>query len=150
MKFGKTRKKQFPKKDELIDIIHEFGFEVGYFKHDEEGWVGRKYQEICNIVKESSLDIDVKSHYQTAKNEGIEKRRLDVLKGLSGKPGSTKVKEKTGIELSQSKIGSDNKSSSVKKNRSIYFNSPINITEQNLKPTVIKRVEVIDLPDLLS
>jgi len=150
MKFGKTRKKQFPKKDELIDIIHEFGFEVGYFKHDEEGWVGRKYQEICNIVKESGLDIDVESHYQTAKNEGIEKRRLDVLKGLSGKPGSTKVKEKTGIELSQSKIGSDNKSSSVKKNRSIYFNSPINITEQNLKPTVIKRVEVIDLPDLLS
>jgi len=150
MKFGKTRKKHFPKKDELIDITHEFGFEVGYFKHDEEGWVSRKYQEICNIVKESSLDIDVESNYQTAKNEGIEKRRLDVLKGLSGKSGPTEVKEKTGTELSQSKIGYDNKSSSVKKNRSIYFNSPINKTEHNPKPTVIKRVKVIDLPDLLS
>jgi len=150
MKFSKPRKKHFHKIDELINILHEFGFEVGYFKHDEEGWVSRKYQEICNIVKENNLDIDVENNYQTAKNEGIEKRRSDVLKGLSGKSGSTKIKEKTGTELSQSKIGSDNKSSSVKKNRSIYFNSPVNKTEQNKKPTVIKRIRVVDIPDLLS
>ena len=126
------------------------GFEVGYFKHNEDGWVGRKYTEICDLSNKIGLDIDIEDYYQAAKNEGIEKRRYDVVKGLSGKSEPTEEKEKIKIGSSQSEIKSDKKSVSGKKPKCTEFNSPVKKPEYNSKPGVLKRVKAMDLPELLD
>lgn len=149
MKPGKSDKIGHYNREELIEAIYELGFEVGYFKHNEDGWVGRKYTEICDLSNKIRLDIDIKDYYQAAKNEGIKKRRYDVVKGLSGKSELTEEKEKIKIELSQSEIKSDKKLVSGKKPKCTEFNSPVKKPEYNSKPGVLKRVKVMDLPELL-
>lgn len=149
MKPGKSDKIGHYNREELIEAIYELGFEVGYFKHNEDGWVGRKYTEICDLSNKIRLDIDIKDYYQAAKNEGIKKRRYDVVKGLSGKSEPTDEKEKIKIGLSQSEIKSDKKLVSGKKPKCTEFNSPVKKPEYNSKPGVLKRVKVMDLPELL-
>lgn len=149
MKPDKSDKIGHYNREELIEAIYELGFEVGYFKHNEDGWVGRKYTEICDLSNKIRLDIDIKDYYQAAKNEGIKKRRYDVVKGLSGKSEPTDEKEKTKIGLSQSEIKSDKKLVSGKKPKCTEFNSPVKKPEYNSKPGVLKRVKVMDLPELL-
>lgn len=139
-------------REELIEAIYELGFEVGYFKHNEDGWVGRKYTEICDLTNKIGLDIDIdiEGYYQAAKNEGIKKRRYDVVKGLSGKSEPTKEKEKIKIGSSRSEIKPDKKLVSRKKPKCTEFNSPVKKPEYNSKPGVLKRVKVVDLPELLD
>lgn len=149
MKPDKSDKIGHYNREELIEAIYELGFEVGYFKHNEDGWVGRKYTEICDLSNKIRLDIDIEDYYQAAKNEGIKKRRYDVVKGLSGKSEPTDEKEKTKIGLSQSEIKSDKKLVSGKKPKCTEFNSPVKKPEYNSKPGVLKRVKVMDLPELL-
>ncbi len=149
MKPGKSDKIGHYNREELIEAIYELGFEVGYFKHNEDGWVGRKYTEICDLSNKIGLDIDIEDYYQAAKNEGIKKRRYDVVKGLSGKSEPTDEKEKIKIGLSQSEIKSDKKLVSGKKPKCTEFNSPVKKPEYNSKPGVLKRVKVMDLPELL-
>ena len=149
MKPDKSDKIGHYNREELIEAIYELGFEVGYFKHNEDGWVGRKYTEICDLSNKIGLDIDIEDYYQAAKNEGIKKRRYDVVKGLSGKSEPTDEKEKTKIGLSQSEIKSDKKLVSGKKPKCTEFNSPVKKPEYNSKPGVLKRVKVMDLPELL-
>lgn len=147
MKPGKSDKIGHYNREELIEAIYELGFEVGYFKHNEDGWVGRKYTEICDLA--NKIGLDVEGYYQVGKNEGIKKRRYDVVKGLSGKSELTEEKEKIKIELSQSEIKSDKKLVSGKKPKCTEFNSPVKKPEYNSKPGVLKRVKVMDLPELL-
>ena len=147
MKPDKSDKIGHYNREELIEAIYELGFEVGYFKHNEDGWVGRKYTEICDLSNKIRLDIDIKDYYQAAKNEGIKKRRYDVVKGLSGK--SEPTEEKIKIGLSQSEIKPDKKLVSGKKPKCTEFNSPVKKPEYNSKPRVLKRVKVMDLPELL-
>ena len=149
MKPDKSDKIGHYNREELIEAIYELGFEVGYFKHNEDGWVGRKYTEICDLSNKIGLDIDIEDYYQAAKNEGIKKRRYDVVKGLSGKSEPTDEKEKIKIGLSQSEIKSDKKLVSGKKPKCTEFNSPVKKPEYNSKPGVLKRVKVMDLPELL-
>lgn len=150
MKPDKSDKIGHYNREELIEAIYELGFEVGYFKHNEDGWVGRKYTEICDLSNKIGLDIDIEDYYQAAKNEGIKKRRYDVVKGLSGKSEPTEEKEKIKIGSSQSEIKSDKKSVSGKKPKCTEFNSPVKKPEYNSKPGVLKRVKVMDLPELLD
>lgn len=150
MKPGKSDKIGHYNREELIEAIYELGFEVGYFKHNEDGWVGRKYTEICDLSNKIGLDIDIEDYYQAAKNEGIKKRRYDVVKGLSGKSEPTEEKEKIKIGSSQSEIKSDKKSVSGKNPKCTEFNSPVKKPEYNSKPGVLKRVKVMDLPELLD
>jgi hypothetical protein len=136
-------------REELIEAIYKLGFEVGYFKHNEDGWVGRKYTEIRDLSNKIGLDIDIEDYYQAAKNEGIKKRRYDVVKGLSGKSEPTEENEKIKTGSSQSEIKSDKKLVSGKKPKCTEFNSPVKKPEYNSKPGVLKRVKVMDLPELL-
>ena len=149
MKPDKSDKIGHYNREELIEATYKLGFEVGYFKHNEDGWVGRKYTEICDLSNKIGLDIDIEDYYQAAKNEGIDKRRYDVVKGLSGKSESTEEKEKIKIGSSQSEIKPDIKSVSGKKPKCTEFNSPVKKPEYNSKPGVLKRVKVMDLPELL-
>jgi len=150
MKPDKSDKIGHYNREELIEAIYELGFEVGYFKHNEDGWVGRKYTEICDLSNKIRLDIDIEDYYQAAKKEGIKKRRYDVVKGLSGKSEPTEEKEKIKIGSSQSEIKSDKKSVSGNKPKCTEFNSPVKKPEYDSKPEVLKRVKAMDLPELLD
>jgi len=82
----KSKKKNGPGKDEILENIYKLGFEVGYFHHSEVGWVVRKYKEFDDLAKPNAKNIDVEEYYQAAKQEGREKRQKDIAKGLSQNP----------------------------------------------------------------
>lgn len=145
----KQQKRNDPDQDEIIKSLYELGFEIGYFGHSEEGWVTRKYTEIIEQARKIGIE-ELEDQYQTAKQDGIEKRRSDIIKGLSGKSEtSDKSKEKVSIENSQFDTGTEEKVSPGKRSGSIIFCSPITEPVLNSKPKNLRKIKCVNLPKLL-
>lgn len=71
--------------DELVKNAYNLGFEVGYHKHSELGWVSEQYSMLEDLAKESGLGKLVSENYRKGKDEGIKAKERDLNAGLSKK-----------------------------------------------------------------
>lgn len=70
---------------ELSKNAYDLGFEVGYHKHSELGWVSERYSMLEDLAKEAGLDNLVKEQYAKGKEGGIKAKERDLNAGLSKK-----------------------------------------------------------------
>ncbi|WP_135389672.1 hypothetical protein [Methanolobus halotolerans] len=71
--------------DELIKSSCNLGFEVGYHKHSELGWVSEQYSMLEELAKESGLGKLVSENYKKGKEDGAKAKERDVNASLSRK-----------------------------------------------------------------
>jgi hypothetical protein len=78
-------KKTLPKdgKEQLADASRRLGFEVGYHRHSEIGWVQEKLTQIYKFADQYDLRDFVKEHYNNGKEEGSKTKDRDTKSGLS-------------------------------------------------------------------
>ncbi|WP_319507901.1 hypothetical protein [uncultured Methanolobus sp.] len=68
---------------EISKNAYDLGFEVGYHKHSELGWVSERYSMLEDLAKEAGLDKLVKEQYAKGKEGGVKAKERDMLAGLS-------------------------------------------------------------------
>lgn len=79
------RKLSDSEKAELEKRACDLGFEVGYHKHSELGWVSERYAALESVAKEAGLLELVSDNYKKGKEIGIKNRERDMKLGLSKK-----------------------------------------------------------------
>lgn len=77
-------------KAQLADASRRLGFEVGYHRHSEIGWVQEKLTQIYRFADEYDLRDFVKENYNFGKEEGTRAKARDTKSGLSGGAGAEK------------------------------------------------------------
>jgi len=81
---------------ELSKSAYDLGFEVGYHKHSELGWVSERYSMLEDLSKEAGFDKLVKEKYTKGKEDGIKAKARDMHAGLSKKEAEKQRKESKG------------------------------------------------------
>lgn len=71
--------------EEIRKSAHDLGFEVGYHKHSEIGWVSEQYSMLEDLARESGLGPLVVDNYKKGKEEGTRAKERDVKSGFSKK-----------------------------------------------------------------
>ncbi|MBN2488811.1 MAG: hypothetical protein JXA98_07265 [Methanosarcinaceae archaeon] len=145
-KKGETKKKREltdSEKSEFIKGVYELGFEVGYHKHSELGWVTEKYSKFEIFAREYGLEDIARSNYLKGKEEGARSKDRDVHGGLGKKQAKkdedkTKVSTPTGIPVRK-------KSEDETEDG---FRTHHTTDERNYSPT--KQPTMIDLPQVTS
>ncbi|WP_406661913.1 hypothetical protein V7O66_05230 [Methanolobus sp. ZRKC3] len=71
--------------EEIRKSAYNLGFEVGYHKHSEIGWVSEHYSMLEDLARESGLGALVSETYKKGKGEGSRAKERDLKSGLSKK-----------------------------------------------------------------
>lgn len=79
---------------ELSNNAYELGFEVGYHKHSELGWVSERYSMLEDLAKEAGFGELVKERYIQGKEDGLKSKERDMNAGLSRK-NTSKQRDKS-------------------------------------------------------
>lgn len=69
--------------DELVKSAYKLGFEVGYHKHSELGWVSEQYSMLEDLARESGLGKLVMQNYRDGKEYGTRARERDLKVDMS-------------------------------------------------------------------
>ncbi|WP_342303705.1 hypothetical protein [Methanolobus sp. ZRKC5] len=152
----KEEKKILPEegKVQLADASRRLGFEVGYHRHSEIGWVQEKLSQIYKFAEEYELRDFVKEQYNGGKEEGSKVKERDTKSGLSQKSSSNEVEQPSAISIDRTKkdrttsnIGSGYKSSNV-----VFSGSSDMIRQPGLVdlPENVERPKSIDRPSFLD
>ncbi|MDG6244254.1 MAG: hypothetical protein QCH31_07680 [Methanolobus sp.] len=81
---------------ELSKKAYDLGFEVGYHKHSELGWVSEHYSLLEDLAKEAGFDKLVKEKYTKGKLDGVKAKERDMHAGLSKKEAEKQRKDSKG------------------------------------------------------
>jgi|GEM_PF-436824 hypothetical protein len=137
----KEEKKTLPERDkaQLADASRRLGFEVGYHRHSEIGWVQEKLSQIYKFAEEYDLKDFVKEHYNTGKEEGSKVKERDTKSGLS-RAGSSNAPEKPS-DISIDRI---KKESSLSNSGSGYKNVDFAFSGSS---DMIRQPGLVDLPE---
>jgi hypothetical protein len=150
MIFGKKNKgKNTPKREEILDQIHNLGFEVGYFHHSEDGWVYRKHQELLSLSKAQDESIDFEGSYEAAKQNGREQRRQNIAKGLSKKSETSSESREHVKFILDSQEKSSDKVVPLNGVGPIKINKLVERPDAVSKPNAIKKGNVLKAPKFL-
>lgn len=84
--FKKEDKKKTLSESERLELsrkTYELGFEVGYHKHSELGWVAESYSKLESFAGEHGLEELVSKVYSKGKEDGFQSKKRDMYTGLS-------------------------------------------------------------------
>ncbi len=109
-------------KDRLIKKAYELGFEVGYHRHSEIGWVNQSLVTLYNFSREYGLEEIVRDSYHGGKKKGSAIRERDLKKDLS----PTRVSQYENIHVSGIINPSGISSGYSKQHKTIHSKSPVN------------------------
>ncbi|WP_321429767.1 hypothetical protein [uncultured Methanolobus sp.] len=150
-------KKELPHdgKVQLADASRRLGFEVGYHRHSEIGWVRDKLTQIYSFADQYDLRDFVKEHYNNGKEEGAKAKDRDTKSGLSRQVGS-KVEPEAPPNFTIEKSKTDYADSNIKSgyNNADYESS--GSSEMTRQPRLvdlpdnIERAKVVDRPSFLN
>ncbi len=79
--------------DELAQKSYDLGFEVGYHRHSELGWVSEQYSMLDGLAKEAGFNTLVKEKYTKGKEDGLKAKERDMSAGLSKKEAEKQRKD---------------------------------------------------------
>lgn len=150
-------KKELPHdgKVQLADASRRLGFEVGYHRHSEIGWVRDKLTQIYSFADQYDLRDFVKEHYNNGKEEGAKAKDRDTKSGLS-RQVSSKVEPEAPPNFTIEKSKTDYAVSNIKSgyNNADYESS--GSSEMTRQPRLvdlpdnIERAKVVDRPSFLN
>jgi len=150
------KKKELPHdgRVQLADAARKLGFEVGYHRHSEIGWVQEKQVQLYNFADQYGLRDFVKENYAYGKEEGGKAKDRDTKSGLSKVSSSEKPETPPDLTLER-----NNNDPAISRNRSGYkrtnydFASSSGMIQQPdlvELPENIERVKVVDRPAFLD
>ncbi len=84
-KMETKRKLSDSEKAELEKRAYDLGFDVGYYKHSELGWVSERYAALESVAKDAGLLEIVSDNYKRGKEAGAKNRERDMKLDLSKK-----------------------------------------------------------------
>ncbi|WP_292486913.1 hypothetical protein [Methanohalobium sp.] len=125
---------------EVLKKVYDLGFEVGYNKHSELGWVTDKYSRLYSLSKMYGLDEYVHRYYIRGKREGAQEKEQNLYASLSREEKKNKDEEKE-LQESQELNSETNFESGF---GCTYSNDYECIQSPAQKPTMM------DLPDFLA
>ncbi|ETA68005.1 MAG: hypothetical protein PWQ51_545 [Methanolobus sp.] len=150
-------KKELPHdgKVQLADASRRLGFEVGYHRHSEIGWVRDKLVQIYSFADQYDLNDFVKEHYNQGKEEGAKAKDRDTKSGLTrmanGK-AEPEVPPNFTIERTKNEHSVPGKRSGFS-NAEYDFSGPSEVTRQPRLvdlPDNIERAKVVERPSFLE
>jgi hypothetical protein len=150
----------FQKKEEINQLTHaeieevrksayNLGFEVGYNKHSEIGWVSEQYSMLENLAKESGLGTLVVDTYKKGKEEGGRSKERDVKSGLSKKEAQVQQDRANISDISSLNENAANKDDSGYGGQIFAYNNmvgPIQKPSMINLPNSTSRPKAIDRP----
>ncbi|WP_292470935.1 hypothetical protein [Methanolobus sp.] len=137
---------------ELSQNAYDLGFEVGYHKHSELGWVSERYSMLESLAKEAGFSTLVKEKYTKGKEEGLKAKERDMHAGLSKKETDKQRKQSKveyGPSLSeyQEKLIESGFGSSLNDD---HFGGMISRPSMMNLPESTSRIKAIDRPSQLQ
>lgn len=152
----KEEKKTLPEegKAQLADASRSLGFEVGYHRHSEIGWVQEKLSQIYKFAEEYELRDFVKEQYNGGKEEGSKLKERDTKSGLFRESASYEVEQPSVI--STDRVKKDRTSSNIysgyKRSNVVFSGSSDMIRQPGLVdlPENVERPKSIDRPSFLD
>ena len=81
-------------KAHLAEVSHKLGFEVGYHRHSEIGWVQEQLSKLYGFADEYDLRDFARENYLRGKEEGARAKERDTKSGLKGSGADTGADEK--------------------------------------------------------
>ncbi|MDY0386415.1 MAG: hypothetical protein RBT65_04660 [Methanolobus sp.] len=152
----KEEKKTLPEENkfQLADASYNLGFEVGYYRHSEIGWVQEKLSQIYNFAEEYGLKDFVKEQYNGGKEEGSKLKERDTKSGISRKSASNELEQASVILTERMKKDhtSSNVDSGYKRSNLAFSGSSDMIRQPGLVdlPENVERPKSIDRPSFLN
>jgi len=152
---AKKEKKDWDKTERmLMKAAHKLGYEVGYHRHSEIGWVEDEYTKIFKRAKEHCLEDEIKRLYEQGKKKGAKEREKAISAGLSRKPAQEKEK---GQRKRQSFKKPESEKSIVEPEAYNdvtfkFLNQFLkhDIPEATTRPDVVERSRAVELPSFLN
>lgn len=132
-----------PSKKNIIEQIHELGFEVGYHHHSEMGWIKESYNKLLGSTTDDSFKDLLENYYAKGKTDGLEKKKLDLRTHST----VTKKTEDKSIPHVESTPFIEN-SRSLNKATQQY--APTAHASMTSEPTAVNRPIVVNLPASLN
>ena len=130
-----------PQKQTLIKSSYELGFEVGYHKHSEIGWVKERFNSLYEFASQGDLGQSVRENYETGRSEGARNRERDMKAGLSKRVAD---KDKSLPDSSSALLPQSHNSSGI--DNSFRKRE----TSQGGSPAPLERPQLTDLPENTS
>lgn len=139
---------------QLADASRRLGFEVGYHRHSEIGWVQEKLSQIYRFAEEYNLKDFVKENYNYGKEEGSKLKDRDTKSGLSRGTTLAEPERYSNISIEKTKNDStvSNTGSGYKNHNIIFSGSSDMIRQPGLVdlPDNIERTKAIERPSFLD
>lgn len=134
--------------DELVKGAYNLGFEVGYHKHSEIGWVSEQYSMLEDLARESGLGKLVMQNYRDGKDYGARMREKDLNTSLSKKTSEKQNERAAGFAdlpemITRTNIGSGYKGQRIKDDKTAGLIQQPAMTDL---PSSTSRTKVIDRP----
>ncbi|MDG6244739.1 MAG: hypothetical protein QCH31_10205 [Methanolobus sp.] len=126
-------------REQLAIASQRLGFEVGYHRHSEIGWVHEKLTQIYRFAEEYDLRDFVKENYNRGKEEGSKTKERDTKSGLSGGISSQEPEKTPGFTFERSK-----NDQTLPKTDVGYKSSTISVP---VASNMILQPGLVDLPD---
>ena len=142
-----TRKNSSPGKSlntEILKKVYDLGFEVGYNKHSELGWVTDKYSRLHSLSKMYNLDEYVHRYYVKGKRDGSQEKERNLYASLSGDGKESEDRSKKSQESLELETTQDTET---------YFESGFGCDYNNNYECIYipaQKPTMLDLPDFLS
>lgn len=131
-------------KQKIIEQMYGLGFEVGYHRHSEMGWIKESYNKLLdNDVDDDSFQDLLKNYYIKGKTDGLEKKILDR------RTHSTVAKKEINESIPHIEQTPfiDDSSSRDRATRQYTPTAHVSITS---RPSAVDKPAVVDLPESLS
>ncbi len=139
---GKKKTISESEKSDLEKEAYKLGFEVGYHKHSEIGWVSERFSHLDKFAGERGLEEFVQVYYSRGRLDGVKSKERDIHSGLS----------KKGIEKEEERAEVSKESTAVHEKPEIAFEPGFKpthtIDEHNYSPT--QQPTMIDIPEVTS
>ena len=139
---GKKKIISESEKSDLSKEAYKLGFEVGYHKHSEIGWVSESFSNLDKFASECNLHEFVQTYYDRGREDGVKSKERAIHSGLS-KKGIEKEDER--VELLKERTGVHEKSEIAFEQG---FEPTSTIDDHNYSPT--QQPTMMDMPEATS
>jgi len=143
-KEDKSKKKTITESErsDVAKEAYKLGFEVGYHKHSELGWVTESFSHLDKFASERGLKDFVYVYYDKGRVDGVKSKERDIHSGLS----------KKGIEKEEKLVEFSKKEIVVHEKPELIFEPGFKThhttDEHNYSPT--QQPTMMDMPEVIS
>ncbi|MDP2216531.1 MAG: hypothetical protein Q8J68_04505 [Methanolobus sp.] len=141
----------------LAEVSRKLGFEVGYHRHSEIGWVQEQLSRLYGFADEYDLRDFARENYLRGKEEGSKAKERDTKSGLRGS-GSDSTTEDTSVVFSTERPSTtapasfSRSDSGYKVQRATIEASPAAIQQPTMVdlPENVKLTKAVEMPSVLE